>query len=69
MSLVNFGVNGTGWDEVMFHLARWLTRHLDDPKLVLWLAKQGGQLHDRFATLVQLKLPPFFGQVVTPRLW
>lgn len=56
MSLVGFGVNGTDWDEVMFYLARWLTRHLDDPKLVLWVAKQGGQLHDRFATLVQQRL-------------
>jgi hypothetical protein len=56
MSLVDFGVNGAGWDEVMFYLARWLTRHLDDPKLVLWVAKQGGQLHARFAALVQQRL-------------
>jgi hypothetical protein len=53
MSLVDFGVNGTEWDEVMFQLGRWLARHLNDPKLVVWLAKQGGQLHYRFAARVQ----------------
>ena len=37
------------WDEVMTQLARWLTRHLDDPKLILWVAKHGGELHPEFA--------------------
>ena len=36
----------------MRHLARWLLRHLDDPNLVLWLAKQGGQLNSEFARLL-----------------
>jgi hypothetical protein len=56
MSLVNFGVDGTEWDEVMFHLARWLGRHLDDSELVLWLSKQGGRLHNHFARQVQHRL-------------
>lgn len=44
------------WDEVMHQLARWLTRHLDNPKLILWVAKQGGVLHSEFASLVSKAL-------------
>ena len=39
MALVDAGARGRRWDDVMKHLARWLTRHLDDPALVLWLVK------------------------------
>lgn len=56
MSLVDTGTSESAWDEVMFQLARWLTRHMDDPDLVLWLAKQGGQLHNHFARHVQQRL-------------
>jgi hypothetical protein len=45
MSLVNAGARGSRWDKVMPHLARWLIRHLNDPALLLWLVKHGGQLH------------------------
>ena len=44
------------WDTVMRHLACWLTRHLDDPALVLWFVEQGGQLHHEFADLVDCRL-------------
>jgi SIR2-like domain len=40
------------WDNVMLHLARWLTRHLGDPKLMLWLAKWGGLLNYQFGRLI-----------------
>jgi hypothetical protein len=53
--ILGFG-NGTRWDAAMTHLARWLTRHLDDPALVLWLAGTGGLLHDSFATEVERAL-------------
>lgn len=56
MALVDVGAVSSQWDEVMFHIARWLTRHLDDPLLLLWLIKRGGQLHDRFARLVDSRL-------------
>lgn len=56
MTLVDAGANASRWDEVMRHLARWLTRHLDDPKLVLWLAKRGGQLHEDFSWWVEHRL-------------
>ncbi len=53
MSVVDLGVRGSNWDEVMRQLARWLTRHLDDPKLIIWLAKNGSQLHERLAWLIR----------------
>ena len=45
MTLVSGGSGGRPWDNVMWNIARWLIRHLDDPNLLLWLVKQGGQLH------------------------
>lgn len=46
MSIVDAGASGSHWDEVMRQLARWLTRHLNDPVLLLWLVRHGGRLHD-----------------------
>lgn len=45
MCVVDVGTRGSRWDEVMRQLARWLVCHLDDPTLLLWLVKRGGQLH------------------------
>ena len=45
-----------GMDDVMWHLARWLTRHLGDPELVLWLADRGGQLHPDFGRFIEDRL-------------
>ena len=56
MNLSNNGLNDGNWDEVMHQLGRWLTRHLDDPELVLWVAKQGGQLHNDFGRLLRITL-------------
>lgn len=56
MSLFADNGRGAAWDDVMFHLARWLTRHLNDPDLILWLAKRGGQLHHRFIWLIEGEL-------------
>lgn len=56
MRISNMGAQVSVLDKVMFHLARWLTWHLDDPKLILWLANQGGQLHEQFASLVQSRI-------------
>jgi hypothetical protein len=59
MALVSAGVGGSQWDDVMFHLARWLVRHLNDPALIIWLAQRGGQLHDRWAWLIEQELERF----------
>jgi hypothetical protein len=61
MSLVSGGELNFGWDHVMFHIARWLTRHLNDPALVLWLANRGGQLGDRWRWLIERKLDELDG--------
>ncbi|MDD2699994.1 MAG: SIR2 family protein [Sideroxydans sp.] len=59
MLLASGGITGSQWDDVMFHLARWLVRHLDDPKLVIWIAQRGGQLHDRWPWLIEHELDRF----------
>lgn len=59
MYLASGGIRGSQWDDVMFHLARWLARHLNDPKLVIWIAQRGGQLSDRWPWLIEDKLNDF----------
>lgn len=59
MLLASGGMSGSQWDDVMFYLARWLLRHLDDPRLVIWIAERGGQLHDRWPRLIEHELDRF----------
>lgn len=59
MRLVSGVSHETQWDDVMFHLARWLVRHLDDPRLVIWIAERGGQLHDHWVFLIEHELDRF----------
>lgn len=59
MLLASGGITGSQWDDVLFHLARWLVRHLDDPRLVIWIAQRGGQLHDRWPWLIEHELDRF----------
>jgi hypothetical protein len=56
MALASPGRADSRWDDVMWHLARWLVRHLDDPALILWLTRQGGQLHEQLIWLINGKL-------------
>lgn len=56
MALVDGGERGSRWDEVMRQLARWLSRHLDNPALVLWLVKCGGRLHEEFVWWIEHQL-------------
>jgi hypothetical protein len=61
MALTRSGAGAGGWDEVIGHLARWLTHHLDDESLILWIAARGGSLHPHFVMLVReslTKSPP-----------
>lgn len=59
MRLVSGGTSDNHWDYVMSHLARWLVRHLDDARLVIWIAERGGQLHDRWPWLIEHELDRF----------
>lgn len=56
MCIVDRGAQASNWDDVMIQLARWLTRHLGDPYLIIWLAKHGGQLHEQFVLRVRDRL-------------
>ncbi|MBC7160575.1 MAG: SIR2 family protein [Immundisolibacter sp.] len=56
MCLVDAGAHGSRWDKVMWQLARWLIRHLDDRDLLLWLVKRGGRLHDDLVWLIERRL-------------
>lgn len=56
MTVAPYGLADSRWDAVMFHLAGWLVRHLNNPKLILWLAKRGGRLHGKLAGMVERKL-------------
>lgn len=59
MLLASGRIKGSQWDTLMFHLARWLTRHLDDPRLVIWIAKHGGILHNNWSWLIEQELERF----------
>ncbi|MFE8070129.1 SIR2 family protein [Marinobacteraceae bacterium S3BR75-40.1] len=56
MSLTAGGLTQSQWDDIMFHVARWLLRHLNDPELILWMTQNGGQLHERWVWLVENRL-------------
>ncbi len=56
MCIADAGARSTRWDEVMRQLARWMIRHLDDPTLLLWLAKSGGRLHGDMVRLIENRL-------------
>ncbi|MEQ9875382.1 anti-phage defense-associated sirtuin Dsr1 [Pectobacterium brasiliense] len=56
MCLASWGQTDSQWDDVMTHISRWLIRHLDDPRLIIWIAERGGQLHERCMWLIQQKL-------------
>jgi len=64
------------FDAVMQHIARWLVRHLDDPRLLLWVATNGSRLHTNLANMIvdalaqrsQSSLKPFWQVVLSGRL-
>lgn len=56
MTIVDAGNHSSQWDAVMLQLAHWLVRHLDDPKLLIWLIKRGGQLHSQLVRLIERRI-------------
>ncbi|MDR5171931.1 SIR2 family protein [Methylobacillus flagellatus] len=59
MLLVSSSAICSDWDEVMFQIARWLTRHLNDPQLIIWIASQGGKIHHKWQWLIESELEKF----------
>lgn len=56
MSLVSGDRYGTRWDKIMRHIGRWLCRHLNDPRLLIWIAREGGAVHDEWARQIEEEL-------------
>jgi SIR2-like domain len=59
MALVLGGVSGGQLDDVLFQIARWIVRHLNDPVLILWLAKRGDRLHQTLIWMIESELDRF----------
>jgi hypothetical protein len=53
MSLVSHDHTNSRLDDVMYQLARWLVRHLNDPVLIIWLAENGAQLNKQLSMLIE----------------
>lgn len=56
MTLVSIGSQASQLDNVMFQIARWLIRHLNDASLIIWLVNHGACLHSQFSWLIEHKL-------------
>ena len=41
---------------VLSHLARWLLRYLNDPRLVVWISQQGGWIHPDLRSVIDRRL-------------
>lgn len=59
MRLAAGGSSTSNWDPVMMQIAEWLMRHLNSPKLILWMAKHGGRLHLQVEWLIENQLDRF----------
>lgn len=59
------------WDPVMHQLARWILRHLNNPRLLLWVADRGGRLHPALARLISAELGSAGPHISPPmrKLW
>ncbi|HBT96860.1 MAG TPA: hypothetical protein DEB25_04095, partial [Desulfobulbaceae bacterium] len=64
MSLLLWTNDYTRFDAVMEQIARWLTRHLNDPELLLWITRGESRLHPRWAQLIEEKL----GEIANPQM-
>ncbi len=50
-------VNPCGqWSNTSPHLINWLIRHLDNPKLILWIVNRGSRLHAKFKHSIESQL-------------
>lgn len=56
MSLRGLLNTDSSFDAVMFQLARWLVRHLDDQRLAIWLAQGGSRPHEQLCFLIDERL-------------
>jgi hypothetical protein len=71
MSLSGPGGYPGKWDDVMWHIAHWLIRHMNDPTLVVWIAARGGHLHPTLDALLRKALTESPPSISAPmkKLW
>lgn len=56
MALMYPSTPESNWDKVMYEIAFWLTRHLNDPKLIQWVIKNGGRVSEKWRSLIDRRL-------------
>mgnify|MGYP003625229559 CR=1 FL=1 len=56
MSFLRAVPSETKLDPIMRHLVRWLTTHMDNPDLILYICNRGGRLHFDFEKKVRHEL-------------
>lgn len=56
MTMLSGGPSPSQWDPVMYQLARWLARHLNDGKLLLWIASNDGRPHELWRRVIDHRL-------------
>lgn len=61
MTLVSIGAQTSQLDDVMFQIARWLVRHLNDASLIIWVVDHGSYLHNQLSRLIDHELDRLLG--------
>ena len=56
MHISNTEVHRDNWYSIMLSLAEWLTRHLNNPELILWISKNGRRPHKELIYLIEDKI-------------
>lgn len=56
MQLISGNESEASTNPVLLHIVHWLTRHLNDRRLIFWVTQQGGQLDKRWAPYFERKL-------------
>ena len=56
MALADGAMRDSRYDKVMWPVARWLTRHLNNSSLLLWLVKRGGRPHAELSWCIARRL-------------
>ncbi|MDP2347232.1 MAG: anti-phage defense-associated sirtuin Dsr1 [Gammaproteobacteria bacterium] len=69
MALLRQEPTSVRWDAVMFQLARWLALHLDQPRLILWIADQGGDLDPALARMLDREIDSLPSSAPLLPLW
>ena len=54
--LVHYHESERPLSAILVQMGRWLSRHLNNPHLILWVYRSGGVLHSNFARLISARL-------------